>query len=155
MLGDKKKLCFAKETESKNKIHRNEGLDQVRRIRYSIKPKHIVMNKTKDEKRDSCPKGIPKVPKLSPAVPHTSTECTSIQRCSQNAIAFSERQMQDIECLATKLRNELKTMKEIAEERLWSEEAYPTTSLKYDASKVCLYAAALRYITVQQTCTKV
>ncbi|KAF3436640.1 hypothetical protein FNV43_RR19386 [Rhamnella rubrinervis] len=132
----KEKLCFAKETKNKTKIHRAKGLDQVRRIRYSIKPKHIVMKKTKHEKTDSHPKGIPKVPNLLHAEPHHSTECASIEWCSQSAIAFSERQMQDIECLARKLRNELKTMKEIAEERLWFEEAHPATSLKYDARKV-------------------
>ncbi|KAF3436644.1 hypothetical protein FNV43_RR19390 [Rhamnella rubrinervis] len=134
--GGKEKLCIAKETQNKTKIHRTEGPDRFRRIRYSIKPKHIVMKKTKDEKRDSHPEGIPKVPNILPAEPHVSTECASIEWCSQSAIAFSERQMQDIECLAAKLRNELKTMKEIAEERLWFEEAYPATSLKYDASKV-------------------
>ncbi|XP_015884620.3 uncharacterized protein LOC107420233 [Ziziphus jujuba] len=132
--GGKKKLCFGKQIENATKIHNTKVPEQVRRIRFSIKPKHIVM-KPKNEKGHSRSKGIPKVPHFSQAVPPIGTECNSIQSCSQSAIAFSERQMHDIECLATKLTDELKTMKEIVEERLWSE-AYPGTSLKYNANEV-------------------
>ena len=39
------------------------------------------------------------------------------------------------ECLATKLTNELQTVKEIAEERLLPE-AYPATPLKYNANEL-------------------
>lgn len=59
---------------------------------------------------------------------------------SESAIAFSQRQMQDIENLVVKLMTELKSVKEIAEEASHSG-AYLSTQSKYDADEV--------YITIQ------
>ncbi|CAB4265748.1 unnamed protein product [Prunus armeniaca] len=120
-------LCFGKQAE--NTIGGAGGLDQIRR---AIKTQNN--RNPKYEKIHSHPKGIPKGSNVSAAAPRFSTGCTSIRACSESAIAFSQRQMHDIECLATKLSNELKTMKEIAEERL-QREAYPATSLRYNANE--------------------
>ncbi|BBG94926.1 hypothetical protein Prudu_003328 [Prunus dulcis] len=120
-------LCFGKQVE--NTIGGAGGPDQIRR---AIKTQNN--RNSKYEKIHSHPKGIPKGSNVSAAAPRFSTGCTSIRACSESAIAFSQRQMHDIECLATKLSNELKTMKEIAEERL-QREAYPATSLRYNANE--------------------
>ncbi|KAL6504680.1 hypothetical protein OROHE_023438 [Orobanche hederae] len=74
-------------------------------------------------------------PRLSHVLANLSTECTSIQGCSQSAIAFSERQMQDIESLAFKLMDELESMKCMVEQKLLFE-AYRNVSLKSDADEV-------------------
>ncbi|KAL5558070.1 hypothetical protein UlMin_034281 [Ulmus minor] len=125
-----KKLCFGKQTRNENKIHGAERSDQI--------SNHQQINvEPKNHKRNVHLDGISKVPPLSHAVPGMSTGCTSIESCSQNAVAFSERQMRDIECLATKLTNELKTMKEIAEESLYPE-TFSARSLKYKAHEVRL-----------------
>ncbi|KAL6504405.1 hypothetical protein OROGR_026328 [Orobanche gracilis] len=74
-------------------------------------------------------------PRLSHVLANISTECTSIQGCSQSAIAFSERQMQDMESLAFKLMDELESMKCMVEQKLLFE-AYRNVSLKSDADEV-------------------
>ncbi|XP_059281129.1 uncharacterized protein LOC132034784 [Lycium ferocissimum] len=86
-------------------------------------------------KRSSPPKGNLEGPRLSRSLPQLSTGCTSIKRCSESAIAFSQRQMHDIESLTSKLMNELKSMKDMVEEKLLFE-AYRTSSLKNDADEV-------------------
>lgn len=131
-------LCFGKQAE--NTIGGAGGPDQIRR---AIKTQNN--RNSKYEKNHSHPKGIPKGSNVSAAAPRFSTGCTSIRACSESAIAFSQRQMHDIECLATKLSNELKTMKEIAEERL-QREAYPATSLRYNANEVRQYSFFFTYV---------
>ncbi|CAO2817805.1 unnamed protein product [Amaranthus hypochondriacus] len=54
------------------------------------------------------------------SVPAAST-CSSSKSCSQNAIIFAERQMTDIERLATKILSELHSMKELVVDTLHSE----------------------------------
>ncbi|CAN6682640.1 unnamed protein product [Malus baccata var. baccata] len=129
--GCKANLCFGKQTE--RTIGGGQGPDQIKRAKLSIKVQNN--GNPKNEKINSHPKGIPKASKVSAAPPRFTTGCTSIRTCSESAIAFSQRQMQDIESLATKLTIELQTMKEIAEERLLPE-AYHATPLKYNANEV-------------------
>ncbi|KAL0391980.1 UNVERIFIED_CONTAM: hypothetical protein Sradi_2420800 [Sesamum radiatum] len=74
-------------------------------------------------------------PRFSRTLPNLSAGCTSIQGCSESAIAFSQRQMQDMESLAVKLMNELKSMKDIVEQKLLFE-AYRSASLRSDADEV-------------------
>lgn len=118
------------------KIYKAERPVKITGIRFCENQKQKIV-KSKNEKRRDQPEGVPKDTNLSHPVPRFSTGCNSIEICSESAIAFSQRQMQDIECLATKLTNELKTMKEIAEDRLYSQ-ASPATSLKFKANEVCL-----------------
>lgn len=114
-------MIFGKHIENSTEINGDEEPD------LAIDSEQIIM-KSETEKKLSHPKGSSKASQIS-------TGCTS--SCSKSAIAFSQRQMQDIESLATKLTSELKTMKEIAEERLLSA-ACPNTSLRYNTNKVCL-----------------
>lgn len=117
-----------------------EGPGQVTRTKAIIWPKKILKKpkhkKTSSPpKKGSPPKGCPEGPHLSRSLPHLSTGCTSIENCSESAIAFSQRQMHDIESLAMKLITELKSMKDIVEEKLLYE-AYRSTSLRNDADEV-------------------
>ncbi|XP_052188148.1 LOW QUALITY PROTEIN: uncharacterized protein LOC127798658 [Diospyros lotus] len=137
-------LQFSKETEDKASPL---GLDadgaevnasprepaQFSGIKVVITPKKIT-KKPKSERKDSPPKGIEKgVHLLTPYL--ILAGAISIQSCSESAITFSQRQMHDIECLANKLMEELKSMKDIVEGQLYSK-AIPSTFLKYDVDKV-------------------
>lgn len=126
------------------KIYKAERPVKITRIRFCENQKQKIV-KSKNEKRRDQPEGVPKDTNLSHPVPRFSTGCNSIEICSESAIAFSQRQMQDIECLATKLTNELKTMKEIAEDRLYSQ-ASPATSLKFKANEVCFPLYKLAFL---------
>ena len=129
--------CRGKLDFEKNKIGRVEGPDLIRGAEHGINPQQIT-RKRKNDKRGTPPKIVHKVPNLSGAVPRFSTGCTSIQSCSQSAIEFSQQQMNDFECLAVKLTKELKSMKEILEERLLPE-ACPASSFKYNVDRVSYY----------------
>ncbi|KAL8514405.1 hypothetical protein ACS0TY_013496 [Phlomoides rotata] len=82
-------------------------------------------------------KGNLEGPRYSRTLPSVSTSVSSVQGCSEGAIAFSQRQMQDMETLAEKLMKELKSMKEVVEQKLLFE-AYRNSSLKNDADEVKL-----------------
>lgn len=148
----KEKLSFAEHEDSKRSpladastTKESEGSPQLNKAKVFIRPNQIT-RRLKIEKRSSPPKGNlekrscpPKGnlegPRLSRSLPQLSTGCTSIKRCSESAIAFSQRQMHDIESLALKLMNEMKSMKDMVEEKLLFE-AYRTSSLKNDADEV-------------------
>ncbi|GLT45884.1 hypothetical protein SLA2020_196830 [Shorea laevis] len=119
------KLYFAKQTN--HRILRAQGLEQFSRAVATpilSKPKHG--------------KGILKVPHLPRSVPQP-TSCMSTQSCSENAIAFSQRQMHDIESLATKLTKELKSMKDIMKVRLQLEDtAAPALKQNTDEMKIAI-----------------
>ncbi|XP_071686894.1 uncharacterized protein [Rutidosis leptorrhynchoides] len=83
----------------------------------------------------SLPKGCLDGPRLCRSLPRLSTGCTSIQGCSESAIAFSERQMHDIESLASKLMSELNSMKAIVENKLLYE-AYHARPLNNEIDEV-------------------
>lgn len=139
----KENLCTSKQTEALpfcegSDKHDNaskipKGPVAVSRTKFILSPSQ-VKGKTKRE-RTSPPKGNLEGPRLSRSLPRVTTGCTSVQGCSESAIAFSRRQMHDIESLATKLMSELKSMKEIVEEKLLFE-AYRNVSLKNDADEV-------------------
>ncbi|XP_043707966.1 uncharacterized protein LOC122657355 [Telopea speciosissima] len=103
-----------------------EGVEvKVNLQRIILKPKN-----EKSKPNLLVPKGILKSPNVSCAIPHAATESTYVHPHAESAIAFSQRQMHDIECLATKLVKELKFIKDIVEDKLHSE-VYTTTSSKY------------------------
>lgn len=116
------------------------GLGEVTRTFDAISTGQLT-KKPRNDRKGSPPKGFCRNPHLSRSLPRVSTAATSIQSCSERAIAFSQRQMHDIEGLATMLTQELKFMKAIVEEKAHSE-ASPTASSKYDADEVCQYVHA-------------
>ncbi|CAN4122820.1 unnamed protein product [Withania somnifera] len=148
----KKKLTFAEYEDSKTSplagastTKESKGSPQLIKAKVFIRPDQIT-RRLKIEKRSSPPKGNlekrscpPKGnlegPRLLRSLPQLTTGCTSIERCSESAIAFSQRQMHDTESLALKLMNEVKSMKDMVEEKLLFE-AYRTSSLKNDADEV-------------------
>ncbi|KAI3464975.1 hypothetical protein Pfo_021638 [Paulownia fortunei] len=101
---------------------------QVSQRKVIISPRHII-------KKSQIAKGNLEGPRFSRALPNLSTGCTSIQGCSESAVVFSQRQMHHMESLAMKLMNELKSMKDIVEQKLLFE-AYRNVSLKNDADEV-------------------
>lgn len=125
--------CRGESYFGKIKFDRVEGHD-LGGAEFSVSPPQITRKK-RNVKRGLPPKGVHKVPYLSCAVPpRFSTGCTSIERCTQSAIEFSQQQMKDFEFLATKLTKELRSMKDILEERLLPEDC-PASSLKYDMDR--------------------
>ncbi|XP_051123897.1 uncharacterized protein LOC127246508 [Andrographis paniculata] len=87
------------------------------------------------KKRSKIAKGNLDGPRVSRHLPTFSTGCASIQGCCESAIAFTQRQMHDMESLTERLMNELKSMKDIVEQKLLFE-AYRNSSLKNDADGV-------------------
>ncbi|KAL0369069.1 UNVERIFIED_CONTAM: hypothetical protein Scaly_1125800 [Sesamum calycinum] len=130
---------FDKQTEKKSSPVRPEfhrarltikhgGQGQVGQRKIIISSRDII-KKSKNAKLNL------EGPRFSRTLPNLSAGCTSIQGCSESAIAFSQRQMQDMESLAVKLMNELKSMKDIVEQKLLFE-AYRSASLRSDADEV-------------------
>ncbi|TYI21069.1 hypothetical protein ES332_A06G011900v1 [Gossypium tomentosum] len=124
------KLYFGKQIN--HRMLKAQGLDQFGRDGATVKPKPF-MRRAKQDKKGSPPKGILKV-HPSRTAPHVSSPCTTLQRCSQSAIAFTQRQMRDIESLATKLTTELKSMKDIVLGQLQPE--LDTTAATENADEV-------------------
>ncbi|KAK0576358.1 hypothetical protein LWI29_016035 [Acer saccharum] len=141
------KLWFGKQTE--DTVVKAEGCYKIRRAGVTINMKQVPC-KPKYDKKGSHSKGILKGSHLSSAVPSLSTRCTSSGSLSQSAIAFSQRQMQDIESLATKLTGELSSMKDIVNELLHSQ-AFPATAPNHDMDKVTM---AIKNATKAEETTK-
>ncbi|KAI3684848.1 hypothetical protein L6452_34075 [Arctium lappa] len=147
----KEKLYFGEQTENKFSSTNSDVEESASHVQLQqptrliqnkdvTSPKHML-KKPKSFKRGSppkrClpPKGCLDGPRLCRSLPRLSSGCTSIQGCSESAIAFSQRQMHDIESLASKLMTELNSMKVIVEEKMLYE-AYRSTSLKNEADEV-------------------
>ncbi|XP_058220850.1 uncharacterized protein LOC131331053 isoform X1 [Rhododendron vialii] len=128
------------------------GLGEVTRTFDAISTRQLT-KKPRNDRKGSPPKGFCRNPHLSRSLPHASTAATSIQSCSERAIAFSQRQMHDIEGLATMLTQELKFMKAIVEEKAHSE-ASPTASSKYDADELLQVKTAINRATKAEETTK-
>ncbi|KAK6115817.1 hypothetical protein DH2020_008086 [Rehmannia glutinosa] len=103
------------------------GHGHVSQRKVIISSRHLI-------KKSQNPKLNLEGPRFTRILPNLSTECTSIQGCSESAIAFSQRQMQDMESLAMKLMDELESMKGVVEQKLLFE-AYRNVSLKSDADE--------------------
>nr|GEX50262.1 hypothetical protein [Tanacetum cinerariifolium] len=125
-------------SDNKPSVHPQRATPIVQNRVY-ISPRQLL------QRPKICKKGSPPIsvapkscldgPRQCRSLPRLSTGCTSIQGCSQNAIAFSQRQMQDIESLASKLISELNSMRVIAEEKMLYE-AYRSPSAKNEADEV-------------------
>ncbi|XP_011007296.1 PREDICTED: uncharacterized protein LOC105113018 [Populus euphratica] len=127
-----RKLCYR--NLNGNKIDRLGRANQNQRVDLPISPEWIT-RKPKNDKNGFHHKGILKVPHPSGTVPRFGTGCSSVQSCSESAISFSQKQMRDIESIATKLTKELSSMKDVVQES-WHSKVYPATPLKYSADEV-------------------
>ncbi|KAL4559451.1 hypothetical protein LXL04_031589 [Taraxacum kok-saghyz] len=127
----KEKLSF--EEEPDNKFSSTTSEIVYNDTKADITPK--TFKKPKSYKKNLASKSCLDGPRLCRSLPRLSTGCTTVEGCSESAIAFSHRQMHDIESLASKLMSELNSMKVIVEEKLLFE-AYRSTSLKNEADEV-------------------
>nr|GMD93739.1 Titin like [Ipomoea batatas] len=130
----KEKLLVGTGVVSCGKDENSELSPPVRQPKVIIKRKDIA-KRLKIIQKGSPNKGNSDTPQFSRSLPQLSTGCTSIDSCSESAIAFSQRQMHDFESLAMKLMDELKSMKEMVEEKLLFE-AYRNAYLKNEADEV-------------------
>lgn len=105
------------------------------RLPGQVNQQKFVRSPRRTSKRSQMAKGNLEGPRFSRTLPNLSTGCTSVQGCSESAVAFSQRQMHDMESVAGKLMTELKSMKDIVEQKLLFE-AYRNSSLKNDADEV-------------------
>ncbi|KAK7350075.1 hypothetical protein VNO77_08166 [Canavalia gladiata] len=122
------KLRFIEQTDKKN--GKAEGLDDTMKAQFTDNPNKVsVIPRT--FKRVSHHKGISKIHSSRPA---TRLGCNSVQSCSKSAIAFTQQQMHDVECLAMKLTKELKSMKDIVDDMLRSEFCL-NTSLRHKVNE--------------------
>ncbi|RZC67038.1 hypothetical protein C5167_010732 [Papaver somniferum] len=130
-------------------VDADELYDKIKPSRIRIIGPKVKMNsdgvlkKRKMMKNGSAqlvPKGILKAPNVSFMVPRHCSEGASIQTCADKAVSFTQRQMHDIEVLATKLMKQLKSMKEIVEQSLLVEtlqtDSCSSTQLKYTVDKM-------------------
>nr|GMC54979.1 uncharacterized protein LOC109149563 [Ipomoea batatas] len=116
-------------------IDKNSKLStQVCQAKVTIDPNETA-KRLKKRRKGSPPHGNLECHNLSQSLPKFSTGCTSVQHFSASAIAFSERQMHDIESLAVKLMKELNSMKDIVEGQLQFQ-ACSSASLKNEVDKV-------------------
>ncbi|KAK9129921.1 hypothetical protein Sjap_010408 [Stephania japonica] len=115
------KLCNSMSNEIyDNSVQFKPGLNE---FEVTLSPTKVA-KKSKNHRNgppQSVPKGILKASR-SFLVPHEGGDSPFIHSSAHKAIAFSQRQMHDIDCLAMKLLNELKFMKEIVEETWFSNE---------------------------------
>lgn len=123
------KLCLAMESVELCNDVTKFSLGKLSRRKAVTNPQ-IIQKPKKNQRNDESFR-------ISPSLPNLSTGCASIKYCSESAIVFSQRQMHDIESLAAKLMSELKSMKDIVEQKLLFE-AYRNASLKNDADEVKL-----------------
>ncbi|CAJ1949353.1 unnamed protein product [Sphenostylis stenocarpa] len=128
IAGFKGKTYFSEQTDKMNGTA--EGCDDITGARFTDIPNKIsIISRTK---RVSHPKGISKIPHSSRQA--TRLGCSSVQSCSKSAIAFTQQQMHDAECLAMKLTKELKSMKDIVDDMLRSEFCL-NTSLRHKVNE--------------------
>ncbi|XXG81355.1 hypothetical protein AAC387_Pa09g2013 [Persea americana] len=98
----------------------------------------FMIKKLKNRKNSSPPpvvNNIVKTPHVSCLASCSCSQCTWIDEHSQKAITFSQRQMHDIETLATRLINGLKSMKDIIKDALLSE-AFLSVPSKYTIEEI-------------------
>lgn len=132
----KGKLYFSR--QNNHRILRAEGLHQIRIAEVSDVCTKQTNRKPKCNKQSPNENGNARIPNTSQGLPRFSTGGASIEGCSQSAIEFSQRQMRDVEGLATKLTKDLKSMKVIMKEVL-DPEVCPVTFSKQNMDEVYYY----------------
>lgn len=128
------KVTLTKEIFSPKKFlkkpkHNNRGSSPRKRC---SSPKGHIEGLTK---KGSSPKGRIGGSRLTRSLPGLCSGRTSVEACRESVVAFSQRQMQDIESIAVNLMSELKSMKDFIEQKVF-DEAFRCTSRKKDADEV-------------------
>ncbi|KAJ4966858.1 hypothetical protein NE237_018707 [Protea cynaroides] len=126
------RLCF----EEQSKIRASSARSELEGVKVKVNLRRIILKPKNGKSKPNLlvPKGILKSPNVSCAIPSAATE-NSVHPHAESAIAFSQHQMHDIECLAMKLVKELKFIKDIVEDKMHSE-VCPSTSSKYTVDEM-------------------
>eukprot|EP01018_Ginkgo_biloba_P034684 Gb_25851 [translate_table: standard] len=128
--------------------------DSPTSVKSPVVSKKIADNSSSGKQREeaSPPSSIKGILKFS-GLPCTTAckcdECVSIRVRAEKATEFSQRQMHDIDLLATRLVKELKTMRTIVEENLIAETDQPSTSSTFTVEK--MRAATARASELEET----
>ncbi|EFH52642.1 hypothetical protein ARALYDRAFT_324194 [Arabidopsis lyrata subsp. lyrata] len=112
------KLYFS--SQNSHRILKAQGLDTIDRVEIIPGSKQAIQkasNKTRQRATHKFPRRGTQAAKAQPF----STGCASIQGCSQKAIAFSQGQLCDFQCVAARLTKELKSMRQITKRCLQAE----------------------------------
>ncbi|XP_076931589.1 uncharacterized protein LOC143596786 isoform X2 [Bidens hawaiensis] len=165
----KEKLNFGEQAENKfssaktdvedteSNVHSQQA-SQLIQNKATLSSKHVFkkprsIKKGSPTKKGTASKGCLDGPRLCRSLPRFSSGCTSIEGCSESAIAFSQRQMHDIESLASKLMSELNSMKAVVEEKMLFE-AYRSTSLKNEAGEILQVKSVIKSATKTEETAK-
>ncbi|KAK7286845.1 hypothetical protein RJT34_22144 [Clitoria ternatea] len=136
----KGKLNFAEHID-KNIGTTAGGPDGITRTRSTNNNPTKISVIPRTFKRVSHPRGVSKIPHSYRAA--TRLGCSSVQSCSKNAIAFTQQQMHDTECITMKLTKELNSLKDIMNDMLRSEFCL-NTSLRHKVNEARM---AVKYAT--------
>ncbi|KAL2894611.1 E3 SUMO-protein ligase RanBP2 [Bienertia sinuspersici] len=127
VLSCKEKLSFEKNCVDSSSSRTNPKKARIILTSKRMEALHTTeIRASTKQKNHSFVKGTGRGVHGSPSL-HAGNKCNSSLSCSQNAIAFSQQQMLDIERLATKLLAELHSMKEIVVDSLHPESRTCTT----------------------------
>ncbi|XP_076944625.1 uncharacterized protein LOC143615372 isoform X2 [Bidens hawaiensis] len=165
----KEKLNFGEQAENKflstksdvedteSNLHSQQA-SQLIQNKAALSSKHVFkkprsIKKGSPTKKGNASKGCLDGPRLCRSLPRFSSGRTSIEGCSESAIAFSQRQMHDIESLTSKLMSELNSMKTIVEEKMLFE-AYRSTSLKNEADEILQVKSVIKSATKTEETAK-
>ncbi|VVB05930.1 unnamed protein product [Arabis nemorensis] len=118
----KGKLYFS--SQSSHRILKAEGLDNIDRVEVIPNSKQAIQkanNNTQQTQYHRATRKFHRRDTRAAKRPPFSTGCTSIQGCSQKAIAFTQGQVRDFQFVATRLTKELKSMRQITKRCLLAE----------------------------------
>ncbi|EOA23551.1 hypothetical protein CARUB_v10016745mg [Capsella rubella] len=118
----KGKLYFS--SQNSHRILKAQGLDNIDRVEIIPSTKQAIQkakNNTRQAKYQRATNKFPRRDTQATKAQPFSTGCNSIQVCSQKAIAFSQGQMRDFQCVAARLTKELKSMRKITKRCLQAE----------------------------------
>ncbi|CAH2063924.1 unnamed protein product [Thlaspi arvense] len=118
----KGKLYFS--SQNSHRILKAQGLDSIDRVEVTPNSKQAIRKANNNTRQTQYQRATHKFPRreTQTAKPQPfSTGSTSLQGCTQKAIAFSQGQIRDFQYVAAKLTKELKTMRQITKRCLLAE----------------------------------
>ncbi|VYS60629.1 unnamed protein product [Arabidopsis thaliana] len=116
------KLYFS--SQNSHRILKAQGLDNIDRVEIIPSSKQAIQKATNNTRQMKYQRATHKFPRRNTQAAKAqpfSTGGTSIQGCSQKAIAFSQGQMRDFQNVAARLTKELKSMRQITKRCLQAE----------------------------------
>lgn len=118
----KGKLYFS--SHNSHRILKAHGLDSIDRVEVVPNPKQAIRKANNNTRQPQYQRATNKFSRRDTQAAKTqpfSTGRTSLQGCTQKAIAFSQGQMRDFQYITAKLTKELKSMRQITKRCLLAE----------------------------------